>query len=205
MTSNKITDFFSLVKRILLYQNLIYFSLGKFANIIDSQTEFFHKFKILSLDLGFHNLQKINFPENEDTIFRIFLIAILTISFLAVLNFTFMQFTSGLLSIMIGFIYYNPFFRYNELYTKNIILNLANAYNYFPSLNLLIYIGTGFAMIGQSLRNVNVFYYLFCCCFCGECDNDKRNKKKKKYKINLQFEFDVNGSNNSSFENIRSH
>ena len=82
---------------------------------------------------------------------------------------------------------------------------MANAYNYFPSLNLLIYIGTGFAMIGQSLRNVNVFYYLFCFFFCGECDNDKKNKKKKKYKINLQFEFDVNGSNNSSFENIRSH
>ena len=198
-------DFFSLIKRILLYQNLIYFSLGKFNNMLDSQNEFFHKLHILLLDLGFYNLSKINFPENDDTIFRIFLIAIITISLLSIFNFTCMQFISGLFSIMIGFIYYNPFLKYDELYTKNIILNLSNIYCFLPSLNLLIFIATGFAMIGHSLRNVSIFYYFFCCCFCDECDNEEKNKKKKKCKINLQFEFDVNGSNNSSFGKIIPH
>ena len=202
MTKN---DFYNFLKSIFLYQNLIYFSLGKFNNILNSQNEFFHKLKILSIDLGYHNLSNIKFPENDDTIFRLFLIAMITISFLSILNFTFMQFISGILSIMIGFIYYNPFLKYDELYTKNIILNLVNFYSFIPSLNLLIFIATGIAMIGQSLKNVSVFYYLFCCYFCGECDNENKNRKRKKCKINLQFEFDVNGSNNSSFENYRAH
>ena len=76
---------------------------------------------------------------------------------------------------------------------------MANAYNYFPSLNLLIYIGTGFAMIGQSLKEFNLFYYAFYCCFYGDCEENDKKKNKRKCKVNLQFEFD---SNNSSFTDI---
>ena len=97
--------------------------------------------------------------------------------------------------------YYNPFIKYYELIAKNIIFNLVNVYNYFPSLELIIYLASGFAMIGQSLRNVNLFYYLFCCCFFGECEENEKKKNKRKCRVNLEFEFDVNRSNNSAFEN----
>ena len=189
--------FLNLLKRISLYHHLVYFSLTKFDNIIDSQKEFFYKFKILSTDLGYNFLSNINLQENDDTIFRIFLIFIITMSLFSVLNFSFMQFTSGIISIFIGFVYYNPFLKYNELITRNIIFNLVNIYNYFPSLELLIYIASGFAMIGQSLRNFDIFYYICCCCFYGECD--EKEKKRRKCKVNLRFELDINGSNNSSF------
>ena len=191
--------FIDLTKRILLYHHLIYFSLCKLDDAINSQKEFFHKFKILSLDLGYKNLSNINIPENDDTIFRIFLIFIITVSLFSILNFSFMQCISGFISIFIGFVYYNPFLKYNEMFAQNIIFNLVNIYNYLPAMELILYIASGFAMVGQSLRNVELFYYLFCCCFYGECEeNEKKNKRK--CKINLELEIDVNGSsNNSSF------
>ena len=195
--------FLNLVKRIFLYHHLIYFSLNKFDDLINSQKEFFHKFKILSLDLGYKNLSNIHIPENDDTIFRIFLIFIITMSLFAILNFSFMQCVSGFMSIFIGFVYYNPFLKYNEMLAQNIIFNLVNMYNYLPSMQLILYISTGFAMIGQSLRNVELLYYLFDCCFCGECEESEKKRNKRKCKINLEFEIDVNGSsNNSSFVNM---
>ena len=126
--------FINFIKRVLLFQNLIYFSILKFDNIINSQNEFFHKLKMLLLDLGFSiDLSNITIPENDDIIFRIILIFIITSSFLSILNFAFMQFICGITSIFIGFVYYNPFLKYNELITRNIILNLVNGYNYLPS------------------------------------------------------------------------
>ena len=195
--------FINFIKRVLLFQNLIYFSILKFDNIINSQNEFFHKLKMLLLDLGFSiDLSNINIPENDDIIFRIILIFIITSSFLSILNFAFTQFICGIISIFIGFVYYNPFLKYNELITRNIILNLANGYNYLPSFELLFFVGCGIAMIGQSLKQVNLFYYIFCCCFNGDCEENSKERKNRKCKINLQFEFDVDGnsSNNSSFK-----
>ena len=194
--------FTNFIKRILLYQHIIYFSLSKFDNLLNSQNEFFHKSKILFLDLGFKNFPKISIPENDDTLFRIFLIYIITISLLSILNFTFMQFITGITSIFLGFVYFNPFLQYNELIVRNIILNFVNVYCYLPSFELVTFIACGFAMIGQSLRNVNLFYYICCCCFYGECDENDKKKKKRTCRINLQLEFDVNGtrSNNSSFD-----
>jgi hypothetical protein len=59
--------FLNFIKRIFLYQHLIYFSLTKFdTNLHNSQKEFIHKSKILFLDLGFKNLYNISLPENDD-------------------------------------------------------------------------------------------------------------------------------------------
>ena len=201
MLQNKFLNF---IKRIFLYQHLIYFSLTKFDNnLLNSQKEFIHKSKILFIDLGFSNFFNVSLPENDDILYRIFLIYIITISLLSILNFTFMQFISGISSIYIGFVYHNPFLQYNELIVRNINLNFINVYCYLPSFELITFIGCGFAMIGQSLRNVDLCYYLFCCCFYGDCEeNDKNKKKKRTCRINLQLEFDVNSnrSNNSSFD-----
>ena len=127
---------FNLLKRVFLYHHLIYFSIKKFDDILNSQNEFLHKLKILSLDLGYKYLSDISLPENDDTIFRIFLIFLITMSFLAIFDFNFVQFICGIASIFIGFVYHNPFFKYNELIAQNIILNLVNAYNFLPSLSI---------------------------------------------------------------------
>ena len=190
---------FNFLKRILLYQSLIYFSMSKFdTNLINSQKDFINKLQKLLLDLKLNNLSNINIPENDDIIFRTFLIFINTVSFFSILNFSFMQFIGGIISIFIAFVYFNPFLKYNELMEQNIILNLVNLYNYLPSREFLIFIACGFAMIAQSLQKFSLFYYIFCCCCC--CDENKEKRKSKKCKINLQVEFDVNGSNNTSFE-----
>ncbi len=190
---------FNLLKRVFLYHHLIYFSLKKFDDILNSQKEFLHKLKILSLDLGYKYLSDISLPENDDTIFRIFLIFLITMSFLAIFDFNFVQFICGIASIFIGFVYHNPFFKYNELIAQNIILNLVNAYNFLPSLEFILYVASGFAMIGQSLKEFNLFYYAFYCCFYGDCEENDKKKNKRKCKVNLQFLFD---SNNSSFTDI---
>ena len=149
--------FLNFIKRIFLYQHLIYFSLTKFDNnLLNSQKEFIHKSKILFLDLGFKNLINISLPDNDDILFRIFLIYNITISLLSILNFTFMQFITGITTIFIGFVYHNPFLLYNELIVRKINLNFINVYCYLPSFELITFIGCGFAMIGQSLRNVDL-------------------------------------------------
>ena len=190
---------FNFLKRILLYQYLIYFSMSKFdTNLINSQKDFINKLQQLLLDIKLNNLSNINIPENDDIIFRTFLIFINTVSFFSILNFSFMQFISGFISIFIAFVYFNPFLKYNELMEQNVILNLVNLYSYLPSREFLIFVAGGLAMIAQSLQKFSLFYYIFCCCCC--CDENKEKRKTKKCKINLQVEFDVNGSNNTSFE-----
>ena len=191
------STFFGFIKRILLFQILLYYSLSKFNDIIYSQKEFIYKLKILFSDLGFHNLSKINLPENDDIFIRIILISIMLISILSILDYNIMKFISGLISISIGFIYYNPFGKINELEAQNIVINILNFYNYIPSFNLLLYISIGIAMIGQSLENVNIFQIIFCC-FGDDCENERKVKHKRKCKFNCQFEFDLNNSSNTN-------
>ena len=185
--------FYNLVKRILLYQILINFSLTKFGNnIIISQNDFFNKLYILLTDLGFSNISILNIPEDDDIIFRIILITILTISLLSILNFNLMQFMSGLICILIGFIYYNPFIKINELNTKIIIINLFNIDYFIPSLDLLIYICAGIAMIYESIKDIDIYYFIFCCYLFDVCENEGKRKNKRKCKFNLQIEFESN-------------
>ena len=186
-------SFYNLVKRILLYQILINFSLTKFGNnIIISQNDFFNKLYILLTDLGFSNISILNIPEDDDIIFRIILITILTISLLSILNFNLMQFMSGLICILIGFIYYNPFIKINELNTKIIIINLFNIDYFIPSLDLLIYICAGIAMIYESIKDIDIYYFIFCCYLFDVCENEGKRKNKRKCKFNLQIEFESN-------------
>ena len=116
---------------------------------------------------------------------------------LSILNFNIMKFMSGLISIFIALIYYNPSIKINELIKKNIIIILLNDYNYIPSMEFLVYISAGIAMIYQSIENIEFFNFICCGCFCDECGNDRKRKNKKKCKVNLQFEYISNNSNNS--------
>ena len=181
------------IKRYLLYQLLIYFSLSKLNNIIDSEKELYCKLNILIKDLGFNGLFITKLSEDDCIIFRIILISIITFAFLSIFNFTIMKFISGLISICIGFIYYNPFTKLNELNSnEKIIINMFLSEDFLPSKDLFIYIGSGIAMIYQSFENFDLFYYIFCC-FCNDEWENKR-KNKRKCKINCQFEYDINSN-----------
>ena len=129
----------------------------------------------------------------------------MTISILSIFNFNIMKFISGIISITIGFIYYNPFKqinKINELISQNIFINLLNIYNLDPSKDLIIFISVGIAMIYQSIQNVNIFYYICCCCALDDCDNKRKRKgkikRKCKCKINCGFEFDEKKSDNDN-------
>ena len=189
--------FLNFIKRILLYQILIYFSICKIDNIYNSQKEFFNKLTILLSDLGIKNIPEIKIPEDDDTIYRIILISILTICFLSILNFNLMKFISGLISISIGFIYYNPFNQINEVISKNLIIKMFIMQDFIPSYEFLFFISSGFAMIYQSIENINIFYYIFCCCLADDYE-DKKRRKKRKFKVNCQFEFDSKSNTNSN-------
>ena len=184
----EISLFINFIERILLYQILIYFSISKIDNIILSQNEFLNKLNILLSDLGIQNISKINIPEDDDSIYRIILISILTISLLSIFNVNIMKFISGLISISIGFIYYNPFRKVNE--DISIIIDIYIIHKFTPSSEFLLLISSGIAMIYQAIKNINIFYYIFCCCFADDFENLKKRKNKRKFKINCQFEYD---------------
>jgi hypothetical protein len=193
---------FNFIKRIFLYQLLIFFVWNKFDDIINSQKEFFNNVNKLLTYSGFDDMIIKNIPENDDILFRIILISILTITILSILNFNVMKFMSGLISIFIGLIYYNPSIKIDELITKNIITIILNDYHSIPSKEFLIYISAGIAIIYQSIKDIDFFNYISCYCFCNSCENDRKRKNKKKCKINCQFEFDSNcDSNNDNIGN----
>ena len=185
----EISFLINFIERILLYQILIYFSISKIDNIIFSQNEFLNNLNILLSDLGFKNIPKINIPEDDDTIYRIILISILTISLLSIFNFNLMKFISGLISICIGFIYYNPFTKFNKEISKNIIIDFFIINEFIPSSEFLFFISSGIVMIYQAVENINIFYYILCCCFADNYESNKRRKNKRKFKVNCQLEY----------------
>ena len=194
--------FFKFMERVLLYQILISGSLYKFYDILKSQKEFIHKLKVLysDLNLNTNSLSYMNIPEDDDTFFRIILIAIITFSVLSILNINFMQLISGLISIVIGFIYFNPFTKINELIAQNSELNVVIFCDDIFSFELLIYICAGIAMIGQAFDEFDFLNYIFCC-FSGDDGKEGKRKNKRKCRVNFQFEIDLNNNDSNSSEN----
>ena len=198
--------FFNFIERVLLYQILISGSLCKFYNILKSQKEFIHKLKVLYSDLNLNtkSLSYMNIPEDDDTFFRIILIAIITFSILSILNINFMQLISGLISIIIGFIYFNPFTKINELIAQNSELNVVIFCDDIFSYELLIYICAGIAMISQAFDDFDLLNYIFCC-FPGDDDKEVKRKNKRKCRVNFQFEIDLNNNDSNSSENYENN
>jgi len=193
--------FFNFMERVLLYQILISGSLCKFYNILNSQKEFIHKLKVLysDLNLNINSLSYMSLFEKDDTFFRIVLISIITFSVLSILNFNFMQLISGVISIIIGFIYFNPFKKINELIAQNSELNIMVFCDDILSFELLIYICAGIAMIGQAFEDFDFSNYIFCC-FSGNDDKGVKRKNKRKCRVNFQFEIDLNNNDSNSSE-----
>ena len=142
--------------RIILYQTPIFLSLCKFRNILNSQQEFSKNLSMLLNDLKLTVKENIIcFPENDDIIFRFLLLTIITISILSIFNIKIMQFLSGIISILFAFIYYNPFYKFNQLSDKNTFIKIINHIFVVPSANFLLLLSIGFAMISISYKNLD--------------------------------------------------
>ena len=202
----RMKTFFNFMERVLLYQILIFGSLCKFYNLLKSQKEFIHKLKVLFSDLNLskNSLSYMSLPENDDTFFRIVLISIITFSVLSILNINFMQLISGIISIIIGFIYFNPFTKINELIAQNSELNVVIFCDEIFSLELLIYICAGIAMINQAFNDFDFLNYIFCC-FSGDDNKGVKRKNKRKCRVNFQFEIDLNNNDSNSSENYENN
>ena len=198
--------FSNFIERVLLYQILIFNSLCKFYDILKSQKEFFHKLKVLYSDLNLNknSLKYMSMSEDDDTFFRLLLISIIIFSVLSIFNFNFMQLISGIISIIIGFIYFNPFKKINELIARNIELNINIFCDDILSYELLIYICAGFAMIGQAFHDFDLFKYILCC-FSRDDDKEIKSKNKRKCRVNFQFEIDLNNNDSNSSENYENN
>ena len=169
--------------RIFLYQIPLYNSFIKFRKILISQQEFTKKLNTLLNDLKLTtNENLIHFPENDDIIFRFILLTVIIISILSILNIKTMQFLSGIISIIFAFIYYNPFYKINQLSDKNTFIKIINHIFVFPSIQFLLLITTGFAMISISYKNLV---------------ENKESSGEKRAKINDKIEYDIESISSS--------
>ncbi len=149
------------IKRVFLYQFLIFFSILKFSDTYQYSDDFHKNLRFFFKQL--HLSPKIlqNQVDKKETIYIIFLIILIVISILSIFGIKFVQFICGLSCFFIAFIYYNP--------SKDYFLNLKekisndNLENNLPSINFIICICIGFAMIAN--------------CFSEELNKDNFEKK----------------------------
>ena len=135
------------IKRTFLYQFLIFFSIFRLSDTYQYSDDFQRKliflFKQLHLSPKILKYQM----QDKERIYIIFLYQLIIISILSILNIKFFQFICGLCCFFIAFMYYNP--------SKDLFLQLKekisndNLENNLPSINFIICICIGFAMIAN--------------------------------------------------------
>ena len=160
------------IKRIFLYQFLIFFSLLRYTEKYQNSDEFLKKLRFLFRQL--HLSPKIlpNQMQDKEFLYLSFLILLIVISVLSILGIKFFQFICGLFCFFIAFIYYNP--------SNDFFLNLKEKIsndtleNNLPSINFLICICIGFAMIAN--------------CFSEKLTKDNFEKKPIKKKEEKKVE-----------------
>ena len=69
------------------------------------------------------------------------------LSGLSILGINFIQFITGFFTIITGFIYYNPIGHYREFFNKKFESNIKFYKEALPSLEFLIFLALGFAMM----------------------------------------------------------
>ncbi len=97
----------------------------------------------------------MNIPKNNPFYFKILMLLIIIISIMSMANFKIMQLISGLITIIIGFIYYNPIDRFREVKERHILLGAFNFDEYLPNINFNILFVIGLAMIGESFDDIS--------------------------------------------------
>lgn len=169
-------------KRVFLYQALIIFAVFRLLKAFKFYRDF--ERKTVEMVTLFGLSENVVFWRDVDTpakewIYKGFLIGLIVLSSLSILGVKFFQFLSGVASIMIGFLYYNPIKYYKEKQIKT-------AKDYFPQLEFILYATLGLGMIAQAFQ----------CCCC--CKGVQKEKAEKEVKIELTKNNDRKGTSNNS-------
>lgn len=168
-------------KRVFLYQALIIFAVFRLLKAFKFYRDFERKTVEMVTLFGLpENLvfwREVDTPAKE-WIYKGFLIGLIVLSSLSILGVKFFQFLSGIASIIIGFLYYNPIKYYKEKPIKT-------PKDYFPQFEFILYATLGLGMIAQS------FHY--CCCKAVQ-----KEKEEKEVKIELTKSNNRKGHSNNS-------
>ena len=144
-----------ILSRILLFQFLIYFSIKSLRDE-SSYKEYRYKINALKTSIGYKvDDFYMNIPKNTPFYFKILMLLLIIISIMSMANFKIMQLISGLITIIIGFIYYNPIDRFREVKERHILLGAFNFDEYLPNINFNILFVIGLAMIGESFDDIS--------------------------------------------------
>ena len=141
------------IKRAFLYQALIIFAVYRLLNAY----RFFRDFerKTIAMIKSFGLPETIVRWKNVDTltkewIYKGFLISLIVLSSLSILGIRFFQFLTGIASILVGFLYFNPI--------EQLKGEKKNVQDYLPKMEFILYFTLGLAMIAHSFKR--------CCCCC---------------------------------------
>ena len=138
--------------RIFLFQVLIYFSLKSLKDEF-SYRDLRYKINSFKSSLGFNtNDFYLNLPKYNPFFYKIILVLLIIISLLSIANIKIIQFLSGLITIFLSFIYYNPIDKLKEVKERHILIGAFNFDEYLPNSNFNILFAIGVAMIGESLN-----------------------------------------------------
>ncbi len=157
-------------KRAFLYQTLIIFAIYRLLLAYKFYRDFMRKFRRLSEDLNIDNKFFEFLPEDDEDTFKIYMISLIVLSSLSILGIKFIQVFTGVISILNGFIYYNPIQHFKD-FNKTFELSFEFLNDFLPSFQFLIFFGLGCAMIKNS------FYY-----------NDKNISDDKKSNKQIEIE-----------------
>ena len=142
-------------KRAFLYQTLIIFAIYRLLLAYKFYRDFMRKFRRLSEDLNIDNKFFEFLPEDDEDTFKIYMISLIVLSSLSILGIKFIQVFTGVISILNGFIYYNPIDRFREVKERHILLGAFNFDEYLPNINFNILFVIGLAMIGESFDDIS--------------------------------------------------
>ena len=133
-------------KRAFLYQTLIIFAIYRLLLAYKFYRDFMRKFRRLSEDLNNDNKFFEFLPEDDEDTLKIYMISLIVLSSLSILGIKFIQVFTGVISILNGFIYYNPIQHFRD-FNKKFELNLTYLNDFLPSIEFLIFFSLGCAMI----------------------------------------------------------
>ena len=129
----------NIIFRIFIYSFLIFYVILNHSNFIKSSSNTKDEIKILMENFDINSSIVDN---NFEMLFKIFLYCTALIAFFSIFDIKVFQFLSGLITIIIGIVLYNPF-NNNSKNNNEILKN-------FPSYEFLILFSLGIGMIVNS-------------------------------------------------------
>ena len=102
----------------------------------------------------------------KEWIYKGFLISLIVLSSLSILGVKFFQFLTGIASILVGFLYFNPI--------EQLKGAKKTVQDYLPKMEFILYFSLGLAMIAQSFKR--------CCC----CKKEEVKAEEQKIEMSAK-------------------